>query len=294
MLAFVHIEKCAGTTLIHLLRQSFFLDHCDVIPRNSNAMIYDADDLRHLLRLRPNLKSISGHSIRPYSDLQSAADVTLFTLLRDPVARYISDYQHLGKSHLLDRRATFQEWLRVEARHNFQTRAIAGEPNLDLAIAILKERVPLVGIVEQFDMFVRQLNELSVRQTGVPVAQNIRPRNSRSSATAVREERRKIEREFAREIQDANRLDLQLYEFVRDELLPRQHREYPQSSQFPPSIAAPRRHRSLDRFAKTSIRWLYRNLVYKPYVGRVPFKPHALPIYENRRCLDAEAHDRVA
>jgi hypothetical protein len=294
MLAFVHIEKCAGTTLIHCLRQAFFLNHCDVIPRDPNAMTFDAADLRHLLRLRPNLKTISGHSVRPYGNLQSATDVTLFTLFRDPVARYVSDYQHLGKSHLLNRRATFEEWLRVESRHNFQTRAISGEPNLDSAIAILKERVTLVGIVEQFGTFVHELNELSVRQTGVPVAQNVRTKNSRSSETAVRDERRQIEREFAREIRDANRLDLQLYEFVRHVLLPQQERMHSQSIQRASSKVVSRRQTSLDRVARTSIQWLYRNLVYKPYVGRVPFKPHALPIYENRRHLDAEAHDRAA
>jgi len=91
MLEVVHIEKCGGTTLIHALRRHFGLAHFDVIPRGKNSMLFTHEDLRSLLRLRPTVKSIAGHPVRVHSNLHELlADSRYVTILRDPVARYVS------------------------------------------------------------------------------------------------------------------------------------------------------------------------------------------------------------
>lgn len=282
MLAFIHIEKCGGTTLVHLLRRMFFLEHCDVIPRNRCGMIFTPADLQHLLRLRPKLQSISGHSISANAGLQGVCDISFVTLLRNPLHRYVSDYQHLGKRFLLGRNPNFEEWLGIESRRNFQTRAVAGQPDLAAAKAILTEKIKLVGLVEQYDAFLQDLKLLSREVSGRSLSASYRIKNNRSRIISIRSEREQLLDKFAEQIQEANQLDLQLYDFVRTELIPKQRRSTCSTLGYGRTVIEARNRAWMVEPALSAAQWLFRNLVYKPYVRRLPFKPYALPIYEKR------------
>ena len=96
MLAFCHIEKCAGTSWIYSLRRNFQVDHFDVIPNDKKSMILSRKDLNEIRILNPNIKSISGHSIKVYSQISQVPNIYYYTILRNPIDRYLSDYQHLG------------------------------------------------------------------------------------------------------------------------------------------------------------------------------------------------------
>ncbi len=283
MLAFVHIEKCGGTTLLHQLRRGFGIDHFDVIPKDKEAVLFGADDMRALLKLRPSVKSIAGHSVRIHSGLESVVErVSYYTILRDPVARYISDYQHFVD--LLDFPDDFERWLDFEARHNFQTRAIAGSDDLEAAKTILRSRFDLVGLVEEYGEFLEQLSLLSP-SCGLSLECEVR-----NSAEQRKSHRKPLPLDqFREQIIENNRMDLALYEDARDVLLPEQRERFSARCEGAISTTAatgqPRRHPLRER-TRASMNRLYRNLIYKPYLGYAPFRYHALPPYRKRSKRD--------
>lgn len=156
-IAFVHIEKAAGTTFIHILRRNFFLRYLDVRPYSpaSNA-IFTARDLQLSLRLNPWLRAFGGHAVRPFGDLaETYPNIRFVTILRDPARRYISQY--LYGNAVLNLKLTFDEFLADPRTHDFQTRKIAGEADVARAIQILNQRFLAVGLVERLDQFLMTL-----------------------------------------------------------------------------------------------------------------------------------------
>jgi len=283
LLAFVHIEKCGGTTVIDALRRTYLLNHVDVIPQDRNSMLYNDDDLRNLHGLRPRVASISGHSIRIHSNLETVVpNVTYFTCLRDPVRRYLSEYytyvERLGMA------PNFRDWLDRTDRHNFQTRAIAGKPDLELAKQILDEKFAVVGLLEEFEEFFIRLSYTAQMVTGHairPARGLLNPRDSgnRSSLPSPQD----LLDQFGDSIELANALDLELYRYAKDTTISRQQKNRPISSSLLTSYAGNRPETSwssrLQASASLALYRTYRNLIYKPYMGRWPVV-HLLPDYQ--------------
>src|SRR3954470_18262106 len=146
MYAFVHIDKTAGTTFTSILRRSFGTRHCDIrLPlakrqydgRNHHSCI-EAADLFRVERVYRNLRGISGHNVKAYADLHSVRpDIRFITVLRDPVARFRSQFLNRAKYHAGD---GFEQWAGDETMHNWQTKMIAGEPSAQKAIDLLATR----------------------------------------------------------------------------------------------------------------------------------------------------------
>ena len=278
MLALVHIEKCGGTTLIDVLRRNFQLDHFDVIPRSRQTMLFTADDLRDLVSFRPTVKSIAGHSVRLGSGLHTVVPGLQFvTCLRDPVRRYVSDY-----CHFIDRlgsRCDFWQWLEREERHNFQTRSIAGAADLSGAIHLIETGFAAVGVLERFDDFLVQLMSIVRQSMRVEFETSYEIQNSRRSRRGSSPASELIAR-FHEEIVAVNKLDIELYDYVRSVVLPRQRQEHGIANFEGKAGQRVRRWRGRWQDAQRRLVYrLYRNLVYKPHVGRLPL-PHRLPVYE--------------
>jgi hypothetical protein len=281
MLALVHIEKCGGTTLIDVLRRNFHLDHFDVIPRDRAAMLFTTADLEDLLKFRPTAKSIAGHSVRLSADLQAVVPGLEFvTCLRDPVRRYVSDY-----CHFIDRlgaRCDFARWLAREERHNFQTRSIAGTADLGEAIRLIETRFAAIGVLERFDDLLAQLAAIVRRSMRLELVAAYEIKNSRRTRRGASPASELIAR-FRGEIVAVNAIDIELYDYVRNVVLPRQRQGLRGASA---QVNGSRRDggwRSRWREAQRRLVYrLYRNLVYKPHVGRLPL-PHRLPLYEAER-----------
>jgi len=85
VIAFVHIQKTAGTTTKFILRNSFGSRHSDVNPVDpTRDKPFESADLDFALTVIPGLRSISGHQIiEPTRHL--AGRVMPYTMLRDPV-----------------------------------------------------------------------------------------------------------------------------------------------------------------------------------------------------------------
>lgn len=185
-------------------------------------MICDEFDLRALFRLCPGLVSIGGHGMRPFIDYgEIGKRLVWYTMLRDPIKRSISMYQH--RVERLDANRTFTDWMQLPHNNNWHVRMLAGEQNLELAKETLATRFRCVGLLEHFNESMLLLRH-SMNWEGLRVSYG-KPRNpARQGATAQR-----IGDEFDRYrdmIQETNRLDLELYQWVQGELFPAQIKRY--------------------------------------------------------------------
>jgi hypothetical protein len=97
LLVFVHIEKCAGTAVNTWLGASHRLGNLYVkassIPMTSlrwtDVRPIDLEDLR--------MRSVASHHLRTYPQSIHGRTLRYFTLLREPIARWISYVRFFGK-----------------------------------------------------------------------------------------------------------------------------------------------------------------------------------------------------
>lgn len=212
LVAFVHIQKTAGTSLKFILKHSFGVAHCDVSPLDpAPGRVFAAADLAFVRRIYPWLRSISGHEIaEPTRHLAGA--VLPYTMLRDPVDRMISHYQDKivrGRARL-----AVDEFLDDRSQHDFQVRKIAGGPDLEQAKALLRDRYFFVGLSERFAESLR----LFARVCPYPLDLRYR-RQNRARDDAI-SRRLRDDAELMRRIRAANRLDGELYRWVAETLMP--------------------------------------------------------------------------
>ncbi len=219
MLAFVHIEKCAGQTVHWILRSSYGLNHCDVLPwQGYNAMApldgYTARDLQRLRTVYPRLKSIAGHKVRSYTDLPKAQpDVRFFTLMREPLRRQASHFQFLQERRQLP--VTFEEWVHTnDWGPNWQTRMLTGTDDVSEAIRVLENKQVLVGLVEQFDESLLLAKGLLAPDLNIAYERkNVASNKTLANQLLADKRTRAI-------LEEQNQADLQLYSYVKNELYP--------------------------------------------------------------------------
>lgn len=219
MLAFIHIEKAAGTTVFKLLRRSFGTRHCDVEPWDQGQEYFSAADYRKLRWLYPNLRSIAGHSVKPYSDLGAVRpDVRYFTFVREPLRRCASHYQ--VRVQKMGRETSFDEWIRRDEFRNFMTRKLAGGCNLERAKEIAAQKLVFVGLVERLVESLVMLRRALGNAIVAEVARhNVADDNSiRDAVLGDPVQRGRLE--------DANDKDMQLYDFIVREVWPIQEQEW--------------------------------------------------------------------
>lgn len=291
-LAFVHIEKCGGTTLIHMLRSSFGIRHFDIIAKRHWSHLVEKSDFDRVFGLNPSAVSLAGHSIRLYHDpgIARYPETGFYTILREPVSRYLSDFHHFGPCFSQVR--NFDTWLSVSERQNFMTRAIAGEPNLNKAIDILHEKMALVGVMEAYDTFIHQLRLLFYP---LPMARRYQVRNQSSDRyegliNGLYERFTKISTHqhidfhydynaYRDAVAENNAIDSQLYTYVKNNILPDQHKRFQAYAVEMNHQQAPEPSR-MKLGVQFTVNRLYRNGVYKPLLGLFPV-PYKLERYKN-------------
>jgi hypothetical protein len=213
---------------------------------------------------------MAGHSIRGTTSWPLERPAYFYTLLREPVARTLSEYFYFCRS--LGYKKSLEEYVETEGRGNFMVRALSGTDDADDAIALLKRRFSLVGIVERFDDFLEGLSLLDGKSYASFkgfVAYNASRIPGSSSARASKE--------LLARIAEQNAEDIRLYNYVRDSLVG--SRGYYLSPDVEPRVAIEQPSRIALRLGRLSNR-LYRNFLYKPYCLRVPGLYHALPYYK--------------
>jgi hypothetical protein len=222
MLVFVHINKTAGTTMRYMLRSTYGSRHCDVEPwkGTQNETPFSSEDLRRLRTIYPRLSSIAGHRVMGYVDLvEDGTDFEYLTFLRDPLRMCASRFQY-QIDHGKKKGLVFEEWVQRDWLRNAQTRRIAGTASVDDAIRVIKSKEMFVGLTERFDESIVLLKGMRAPDLDISyVPVNVATRNTLADELLSRQVTREA-------IADANRVDLELYAYVTEELVPEQRREY--------------------------------------------------------------------
>ena len=222
MLVFIHINKTAGSTVRYILRSTYGVNHCEVEPWHAPWMDppFSTADLQRLRKLYPHLKSIAGHRVTGYVDLQeNGTEFKYFSFMRDPLktcaSRFQYNIQYRKKTNLV-----FEEWIQNEWTRNHQTKMFAGVADIKKAIQVIKDKKIFIGLTERFDESMLLLKTLIAKDLNIsyqPV--NVARKNSIAEDLLSNETTRQM-------LVEANQVDLELYEFVKKELYPAFQKEY--------------------------------------------------------------------
>lgn len=217
MLAFVHIRKTGGSTVDMILRQSFGAGHFRIRLGRDRSVnpIATAEEIRRCRWIYWRMRCISGHGIVPHSNLEAVGKpIRYFTFLREPLTRCASDYQFRVTRGGM--RKPFKEWVRSEFAGNQQSLKIAGQPDADAAIEMLRTKVGFVGLLERFDeslvMFKQWTNSNAL---------DIRYRAKNVSSYSSIKTRLLADPKTLSLLREVNQEDLKVYRYVTEEMYPR-------------------------------------------------------------------------
>jgi len=255
MLAFVHINKTAGRTVRYIMRSSFGLRHCEVDAPWAEGP-FSQQDLQHLRRIYPNVESIGGHRLCAYVNLEDSDNkFRYFTFMRDPLKRSASQFQYnvqyRGKKGLV-----FEQWIQQEWTRNRQTKMIAGVADAAEAIRIIQAKQLFVGLTERFDESLVMLKSLIANNLNISYKRiNVARENTLAQSLLSTESSRQM-------LIEANRADLELYNFATEQLYPGYQREHGPSLEA--DVARYREARTDFNFWNLTLSRLKQHLVYKP------------------------------
>lgn len=219
LLAFVHVEKAAGTSFIHILRHNYFMKYIDARPyfRESRGL-FAARDLSVARKVVPGLSCIAGHSIKPFSDIETVVpDIQYITILRDPIKRYVSQYQYWVER--MDKKLSFEEFLDTEEVRNFQTKKFDASGDIEKAKKVLQKKIMLVGFVDEFDEFL-----VLLRDKLRPLV--FEPRYKQQNLAKNKVKVSSLFEKYKDEIKENNALDIELYNYARDVIYPESINNY--------------------------------------------------------------------
>jgi Galactose-3-O-sulfotransferase len=214
-LIFLHIPKTAGTTLNRIIEWQYNpLSIFTLDPYRIRATVERFKTFSEQRRRR--FRVVRGHLYYGLHEFIPQG-ATYITMLREPVARFLSSYYFILRRplHPLHRklkreRLGVEDYLRlIPHRHNLQCRLIAGVKDtstddhrlLEMAKENLTNSFSVVGICERFE----ESLILIAKTFGweVPFYENRKVSKNRSP----------IESSSIEMIQEYNRLDVELYEF---------------------------------------------------------------------------------
>lgn len=213
---FCHIPKTGGMTFHHMLRRYFGGTHLEGRPRV--GWVYTRTDLERDLQWNPRLRSLGSHAMRPYEDFGPHGErLRWYTLLRDPVARTISHYQHQVEK--MNRQEGLLEWLQRPNNQNWQVRMLSGGQDLAAAKDILTNRFACVGLIERYTEFLLLIRErMGWTKFNVTYRRVKNPARKNAIRDAILEDRDR----YSDAIRESNRLDQDLFDYASRILYPPQ------------------------------------------------------------------------
>ncbi len=213
-LCFVHIERAGGTTLHGMLENArpgyVSLKSWDRPGDHRN--ILTPEKLRFFLRCVPFAKGVGGHTTRSFLGYETVLRdrcISYITFVRRPVERYMShfNYQRMVMGH----RWSLEGFLADERFANFQTKRIAGGADVGAAKAALREKFAFVGLTDRYDESLVLLRRVGVLPGGATLNYE-RMNELRGSEGLLTVE--SLDRRLRDQVQQANALDEELYEFA--------------------------------------------------------------------------------
>ncbi len=232
-----HLFKNAGTSVDDMLRQNFGRQWAEQEFPGSGARRSNVAAVTDYLREHPALVALSSHTaLLPAPELDDAI-VFPIVFVRHPIDRLHSAYRfermqnadtpgaRLAKEH--DFAGYLRELLKQQRKRqarSFQTYRLAmNEPRetgteIERAMRAI-DRLPFIGLVEEFDRSIQRLEELVK-----PLLPSFRAIEAHRNATewsplSLESKLIKIEMDLGRtlfeELQDANAHDLEVYRVIR-------------------------------------------------------------------------------
>lgn len=252
-IAYIHIPKCAGTTINYILRSTYGATHCDIL-RNPSQRFWTRREFRLANQIYPNLRSIAGHSVTPSIEVEE--EFFWFTFVRNPVDRVKSFFRYKISQGDPQDFETIMAWTR-----NGMVRQIAGRESFEAARDIIKKKRIFVGLVEDFDGSLERLQSrfLPNLHTSYGDPKNVTPSRKVGSSGDDRVDADRILNQSAE--------DMKLYQWIKDKYYDEQMINSP--SQMKPEVRNGG-YLNLSPNLNVLAARLYRNAIYKPagYVVR--------------------------
>lgn len=202
---FTHIEKCGGTSFKESLELTFLrYVHVSKNFHGGNDIKNDLT-INHYNEIKKIFPSgIGGHSVRPYLDFIDVSNNFSITFLRDPLERYVSQYNH-DKEMGFTR--DFKHFLSRDYMSNFMVNKIAGENDLVKAMDLL-DQFSFVGDSNRYAQSLHHLSKLMGKQFyGYTQSKNVRKSNDNYLKFED------LSSEDKNEAIKQNELDIKLYEY---------------------------------------------------------------------------------
>lgn len=202
MFLFTHIEKCAGTSfneILSLTYPRYFHITKNHYGGNETRNDLTFDQYKKILKYYPS--GIGGHSVRPYLDFLPVKK--RITFLRNPLDRYLSQY-----NHMIERGWTtsIEVFLETEFYNNFITKKIAGINSYNSAEKILKG-FEFIGSANEYNKSLNYLQDvLNIKLIGTLDVRNKRNHKRDYLNFSDLSNAQKLKAE------ENNKLDIQLYE----------------------------------------------------------------------------------
>lgn len=237
MIAFVHVAKTGGRTIEAMFRSAHGHRHC-VAPRLNpverldpsqtrfTIPKYGAEELACIQAVMPGMKSLGGHHIALWSNVEEHFDDVQYLLfLREPLRRGASHYQyHLQHDDFTDRYGfrnfTWNQWVEWETHHDHQLKMISPNVDVEEAIGLLRTKRVFVGLMERFDESLVLFRRLFAPGLRISYRRKNTARQNEIAKELLQDPRKveQIRRMYANEFP--------LYEYVANELYPTYVREY--------------------------------------------------------------------
>ena len=254
LIAFCHIPKTAGMTVVEILKYQFGINYLHTTGWRLGSR-YTESALRKELLISPSICCVSGHGIRPFLPMgEIGKNFNWFTILRNPFERIISHYVYdvqVGEGNW----SSLESWLK-DGHDNYQSRWLAGKADGNLAIEIIKDKFISVGLQEHF---LESMLHISTFYQWKRIICPPIPINATSN-NQFKQKARAEAQGIVTIIENLNLEDIKLYNFVKNDLWPLQMRDLKNSNvklSFTPNQKEVMRHRAHN---------IYRNFVYKPFV----------------------------
>jgi hypothetical protein len=271
---FVHIEKCGGSTHINMLRKSLGLRHVDLIPLDRRTEVASKTDVEWALKLYPQAVSLAGHSIRPFGQFgQLRERMRFYTILRNPIQRYASDYLNDCRSRGYS--GNLSDWTTSKRQHNIQVDSLSSRGSVSEAKEVLERDMVFFDILENYDQLVLNLRQelLPLRFNPKYVVKNV---SDKKLGNAISGDEHMFSDAELELIVRANSKDVELYQWASEFLKGKAKTAVDERVPF-----AEKPLDGLTQSLNMLATKVFRNLVYKPTCGLMPMEVDVLPRYRS-------------
>lgn len=221
MIAFCHIPKTAGTSLNLSLRRYFGLKLLAARERKSDQhSYYKLLDMKKDLQVFKHIRCITGHGLKPWVDFGNYdKNLNWFTFMRDPYKRFVSLYVHQQTNNVKEKKMDLLSWSNTFDRSDGMVKMLAGEKNINKAIDILESKIKFIGLSEYYSLSL----QLFINYYGLEgfhhesAGKRMISRDGELAASLLDD--RGMYKDC---IESNNQLDKQLYQYVLDNVWPKQ------------------------------------------------------------------------